>query len=143
MLQQTLMSLKPAPSTREDYSRVQETLLKTIGNEDAHVRRHAAYQVGEWATSNEDLAPLRDMVMYEEDINARARAIGSIAASSFRSEENKAALEYVVNNTGEWVVMREHALESLQLNYALSDNELLIYEALAEQLAEEVKQLQQ
>lgn len=136
LLQFSLMALKPAPSTAEDYAHVHETLLETMDTDDEHVRRHAAYQMAEWATSNDDLAPVRAMALEDPDVNARARAIVSLGSSSIKSDENRAVLDAVAYDAREPIVVRLAALEAL-LAYPLSSAELSAYQTLIAQLKAE------
>lgn len=138
LLQFSLMALKPAVSSQEDLTRVHTTLTETMSHDNADVRRHAAYQQAEWATSNEDLSLLRSMALEESDDNARYRAIGSIAESDFKSAENRNVLTSVVNNESEWSIVREQALTSLK-KYPLSDNEVAELSALSERIEAQKK----
>jgi len=136
LLQFSLIALRPAPGTQEDSTRVHTALASTIQNDDEHVRRHAAYQMAEWATSDNDLAPLRVMALEEPDVNARARAIMSIGESSFRSPENKAVLWAVVNNNSEPGPVRQAAWKSLR-DYPLTQSELSTFNNTGEQIKQE------
>ncbi|WP_046006545.1 hypothetical protein [Pseudoalteromonas rubra] len=136
MKQFTIMALKPAPGTREDYERVQQTLSRVVVSTDQNVRRHGAYQIAQWATSDTDLTPVRHMAMHEEDVNARARAIMSIAESTFKSEDNRAVLWHTINNQNEHTAVKKHALKALS-TYSLSHQELAHLRVKMNELASE------
>ena len=127
-----LIALTNAPSTVEEYANVQSVLNETLNRDDANVRRHAINQIGEWATSDADLAPLRTLAIEEADINARARAIMSLGISDYKSAETKAVLYAVVQND-ESVMLRFKAWEALK-GFQLSDAESADYAALGERL---------
>ena len=138
LLQFSLMALKPAVSTQEDLARVQSTLTEVIQHDNSDVRRHALYQQGEWATSNEELSLIRDLALSEKDDNARFRAIDSIAQSQFQSDENRAVLNNVINNENEFSIVRRNALNALK-KYPLSSSEAAELNALSDRIAEQVK----
>ena len=127
-----LIALTNAPSTVEEYANVQSVLNETLNRDDANVRRHAINQIGEWATSDADLAPLRTLAIEETDINARARAVMSLGISDYKSAESKAVLYAVVQND-ESAILRLKAWEALK-GFQLSDAESADYAALGERL---------
>ncbi len=134
----TLMALKSAPSTQADRQRIQQVLSTTATTDaDKHVRRHAAHQIGKWATSDADLAPLRTMALQEQDVNARARAIMSIADSGYKTDANKAVLLKAVNNKVEPAPVRQYVWNALN-SYPLTDVELAGYDQAGEQIKQAV-----
>ncbi|CAH9065148.1 hypothetical protein PSECIP111854_03616 [Pseudoalteromonas sp. CIP111854] len=113
MQQFSLMALKPAPSSAEDYARVQSTLSNVVKSPNHDVRRHGVYQVALWATNDQDMDIVRQVALLDNDVNTRARAIMSIAESSFKSQKNRSVLWQVVNNQNEPKAVRSHALSAL------------------------------
>ncbi|OCQ23819.1 hypothetical protein A7985_07735 [Pseudoalteromonas luteoviolacea] len=118
-----LMALKPAPSSQEDYQRVQSTLSKVVKAEDQNVRRHGVYQMAQWATNNEDLQDVRTLALTDPDVNTRARAVMSLGDSPFKSQENRSVLWQVADDENEPPPIRLYALKSLS-KYALNDSEI-------------------
>ncbi len=137
LTQFSLMALHNAPSTVEDYASVHRVLQETLHRDDANVRRHASYQIGEWASSDEDLAPLRIMAIEETDLNARVRAVMSLGSSNFKSTENKSILYNVIEND-ENALIRLRAWEALEA-FPLSDLEKADYNALGERIQFDVQ----
>ena len=137
LTQLSLMALTNAPGTAEDYANVNRVLQETLYTDDANVRRHASYQIGEWATSDEDLEPLRVMAVEEYDLNARARAVMSLGASSIKSEASKTTLYAVVEND-ENPLIRLTAWAALK-TYQLSDAENADYTELGERIQLDVE----
>ncbi|KZN54540.1 hypothetical protein N474_02115 [Pseudoalteromonas luteoviolacea CPMOR-2] len=134
MQQFSLMALKPAPSSEEDYTRVHATLSRTMLTEDGDVRRHSVYQMAQWATKDSDLVPVREIALNDPDINTRARAIMSIADSKMKSKNNRQVLWLVANNSGEPPALRTYALKSLS-SYTLSSDELANLKVLKSKIA--------
>ncbi|KZN70424.1 hypothetical protein [Pseudoalteromonas luteoviolacea] len=118
-----LMALKPAPSSQEDYQRVQSTLSKVVQAEDHNIRRHGVYQMAQWATNNEDLQDVRNLALTDPDVNTRARAVMSLGDSPFKSQENRSVLWQVADDENEPPPIRLYALKSLS-RYALNDSEI-------------------
>lgn len=137
ILQFSLIALKPAVSTADDYARVNETLASLVVNDDENVRRHSVYQMAEWATSNDDLIEVRAVALNDPNVNTRARAIMSIADSSIQSSENKAILVGVVNGAVEPVAVRQAALDSLN-TYPLTSAEMTAYQIYAQAIDEDI-----
>jgi HEAT repeat protein len=131
------MALKNAPSSADDYANVHRVLQDTLQRDDQDVRRHASYQIGEWATSSDDLAPLRTMAIEEPDFNARVRAVMSIGTSNFRNTENKNTLYAVVENDEEPLI-RLKAWEALEA-FPLNDMEKADYVELGERIQLDVE----
>ena len=138
LTQFSLMALKTAPSTNADYQRVHQVLGDTMKSDDEHIRRHAAHQTAVWATSDEDLAPLRTMARDDVDVNVRARAIGSIIDSGYKSQQNKTVLMAVANDRSELAPIRQLAWKALQ-QYQLSVNEQANYAILGEQIQKDAE----
>lgn len=133
LLQYSVIALKPSPGTAEDYTRVNEALSKLSVNDDADLRRHSAYQIAEWATNNEDLAQVRSIALNDSDINARARAIMSIAESPIKSAENREILKSAIYSTNDQAAVRKEALLGLN-TYELSSEEVYEYQNLLKDL---------
>lgn len=123
MQQFAIMALKPAPSSEEDYQRVHSTLSKVVQAEDHNVRRHGVYQMAQWATSNQDLQPVRELALSDPDVNTRARAVMSLGDSAFKSDENRSVLWQVADDVNEPPPIRLYALKSLA-KFTLNDNEM-------------------
>ncbi|AOT08902.1 HEAT repeat domain-containing protein [Pseudoalteromonas luteoviolacea] len=123
MQQFAIMALKPAPSSEEDYQRVQSTLSIVVQAEDHNIRRHGVYQMAQWATNNQDLQQVRELALNDPDVNTRARAVMSLGDSAFKSEENRSVLWQVADDANEPPPVRLYALKSLS-RYTLNDNEM-------------------
>lgn len=112
--QASLMALGTPKGDESEIGRVNLKLNEVVHNDDPNVRRHAASQIGNWATETGELSVLRDMTATETDVNARSKAAMSLSESPHRSSENKSTLLAYVADDAAPPSARRYVAERLQ-----------------------------